>query len=245
MIQRLSGSQDRSANEVPERSAFNCLFEQLTGIEKPYHWQWLLFRDFLEDQFHPALTLPTGLGKTSVMHVWLLALGWELVYRPEARSVLTRLVWIVDRRVVVDQATAEAERLANALQALPTDHQFRAAMEQCSILGKSTGVLAISTLRGERPDNRAWSLDPSRPAIIVGTVDIGSRLLFSGYGDSRQRRALHAGLLGQDALIVNDEAHLTPSSHDAPFGELMVCVALASGSYYVVEKPFLKFKENA
>lgn len=73
-------------------------------------------------------------------------------------------------------------------------------------------MLAVSTLRGEREDNRVWSRDPSRPAIIVGTIDmIGSRLLFSGYGDGRSRRALHAGLLGCDALIINDEAHLTPA----------------------------------
>jgi CRISPR-associated endonuclease/helicase Cas3 len=41
---------------------------------------------------------------------------------------------------------------------------------------------------------------------------IGSRLLFSGYGGlGRYRRSLHAGLLSQDALLVFDEAHLTPA----------------------------------
>ena len=49
--------------------------------------------------------------------------------------------------------------------------------------GAAKHPLAISTLRGEFADNGAWRRDPSRPAIIVGTVDmIGSRLLFSGYG---------------------------------------------------------------
>src|SRR5207249_10392473 len=72
--------------------------------------------------------------------------------------------------------------------------------------------IAISTLRGELADNEEWKTDPARPAIIVGTIDmIGSKLLFSGYGDSFRRRPQHAGLIGHDALIVHDEAHLTPA----------------------------------
>jgi len=72
--------------------------------------------------------------------------------------------------------------------------------------------LVISTLRGEFADNGAWRRDPSRPAIIVGTVDmIGSRLLFAGYGCGFRSKPLHAGFLGQDVLLVHDEAHLEPA----------------------------------
>ncbi len=72
--------------------------------------------------------------------------------------------------------------------------------------------LAISTLRGQFADNREWSADPSRPAIICGTVDmIGSRLLFSGYGCGFKTKPLHAGFLGQDVFLVHDEAHLEPA----------------------------------
>src|SRR5690606_7154952 len=61
-------------------------------------------------------------------------------------------------------------------------------------------------------DYADWRRDPSRTAIIVGTVYmIGSRLLFSGYGCSFRSKPLHAGLLGQDALLVHDEAHLEPA----------------------------------
>jgi CRISPR-associated endonuclease/helicase Cas3 len=77
--------------------------------------------------------------------------------------------------------------------------------------------LSISTLRGAHVDNREWLDDPAAPAIIVGTVDmIGSRLLFEGYGVSRKMRPYQAGLLGVDALIVLDEAHLVP-----PFAHLL------------------------
>ncbi len=40
---------------------------------------------------------------------------------------------------------------------------------------------------------------------------IGSRLVFGGYGCGFKTRPLHAGFLGQDALLVHDEAHLEPA----------------------------------
>jgi hypothetical protein len=42
-------------------------------------------------------------------------------------------------------------------------------------------------------------------------VTVGSRLLFSGYGKvGINHRSLQAGLMGQDTLVVIDEAHLSP-----------------------------------
>lgn len=128
-------------------------------------------------------------------------------------------MYVVDRRVVVDQSTDEAETMIQKFQKALSDsesplilktmaHQY----EQLSFT-RSESLITLSSLRGQRADNREWCLDPSRPAVIVGTVDmIGSRLLFSGYGGvGRNHRSLQAGLLGQDALIVIDEAHLSPS----------------------------------
>lgn len=82
-------------------------------------------------------------------------------------------------------------------------------------LKKQGRDLVVSTLRGQFADNREWSADPSREAVICGTVDmIGSRLLFGGYGIGFKGKPLHAGFLGQDALIVHDEAHLEPAFQD-------------------------------
>lgn len=186
---------------------FVPLFEALTD-HPPYQWQQRLFDLLLLGEIPADIGLPTGSGKTSIMAVWLVALA-------AGAPVPRRLVWVVDRRVVVDQATKEADEIWSRLAASSGEglESMRRALAGLTLdRENSDDLVAISTLRGEREDNREWSRDPARPAIIVGTVDmIGSRLLFSGYGDGRSRRASHAGLLGHDALLVNDEAHLTPA----------------------------------
>jgi CRISPR-associated endonuclease/helicase Cas3 len=179
---------------------FDAQFAALTGLQ-PFRWQARLFRVFANGEVPSAIDLPTGLGKTSVMALWLLA-------RARGAALPRRLIYVVDRRAVVDQATAEAEKLRHGLDR---------SSELKSALGLGNRPLPISTLRGQFVDNREWLADPAAPAIIVGTVDmIGSRLLFSGYGVSPKMRPYHAGLLGADGLIVLDEAHLVP-----PFARLL------------------------
>src|SRR5690606_18109367 len=53
-----------------------------------------------------------------------------------------------------------------------------------------------------------WKLNPAQPAIITGTVDqIGSRLLFRGYGAGAKTAPIDAALTACDSLILLDEAH--------------------------------------
>ncbi|HYE71994.1 MAG TPA: type I-U CRISPR-associated helicase/endonuclease Cas3, partial [Blastocatellia bacterium] len=192
---------------------FRECFKQLTGND-PFDWQERLFQRFLNGDFPDACDVPTGMGKTNVMAIWLIALGCLLIEKD--RNIPLRLVYVVDRRVIVDQATSEAEKLEQKLKVAINDEShslYGLAKTFCeaSMKGKDS-LLALSTLRGQKADNREWCLDPSRPAIIIGTVDmIGSRLLFSGYGKvGINHRSLQAGLLGQDTLVVIDEAHLSP-----------------------------------
>ncbi|HEY0941921.1 MAG TPA: type I-U CRISPR-associated helicase/endonuclease Cas3 [Steroidobacter sp.] len=182
--------------------AFDDDFASLMA-KPPFPWQRALNERFIAGDIPKACDLPTGLGKTSVIALWLLALA-------KNPKLPRRLVYVVNRRTVVDQATAEAERLrAGLLQ--PEVRHVREALDALAAV-PAKHPLAISTLRGKYADNAEWRRDPSRPAIIVGTVDmIGSRLLFSGYGCSFRSRPLHAGFLGQDALLVHDEAHLEPA----------------------------------
>ena len=181
-----------------DESRLSATFQSLTADDgerhPPFRWQMRLLRRLLDADSPRIVDIPTGLGKTSVMALWLIALA-------EGARLPRRLVYVVDRRAVVDQATRFAERLRSNMPG-----------EMASKLGLGAEKrLPISTLRGGFADNRDWLEDPSKPAIVVGTIDmIGSRLLFEGYGVSRGMRPYHAGLLGVDVLVLLDEAHLCP-----------------------------------
>lgn len=173
--------------------------------ETPFPWQEELLRRFVRGEIPRSLDIPTGLGKTGVMAIWLVA-------RALGAALPRRLVYVVDRRAVVDQATDVALRLREYVD---SDPGLKASLD----LGDRS--LPISTLRGQYVDNEEWLEDPASPAIIVGTVDmIGSRLLFEGYGVTRKMRPYHAGLLGADTLLILDEAHLVP-----PFEKLLETIA--------------------
>lgn len=188
--------------ELPRQTWFREQFGWLTS-HPPYLWQIEAFEALVQNQIPSALALPTGSGKTSLMPIWLLA----LIYQQKSGKTFLprRLVWVINRRAVVDQATEIAELIA---QKFAAPCEIRGILDSISV----TGGLGVSTLRGEHEDNQEWSDDPSKPAIIVGTVDmVGSRLLFAGYGLSNRQRAQDAALLGNDVLLVNDEAQLSPA----------------------------------
>ena len=190
------------------QTEFEIDFQSLTS-QKPFPWQSELYARLIRGEETNACDIPTGLGKTSIIAIWLIALARHPERMPR------RLVYVVNRRTVVDQTTSEVERLRANLE---KSGLWKPLQGLCATLGNSNDPpLAISTLRGQFADNREWSSDPTRPAVIVGTVDmIGSRLLFGGYGLGFRGKPLHAGFLGQDVLLVHDEAHL-----EQPFQELL------------------------
>lgn len=80
--------------------SFDSDFQLLTG-NAPFPWQRALFERIVVGDIPQACDLPTGLGKTSVIAIWLLALA-------QKPSLPRHLVYVVNRRTVVDQSTAEA-----------------------------------------------------------------------------------------------------------------------------------------
>lgn len=199
-------------------ASFAECFEALIGY-KPLRWQQRLFDRLVDGSIPTSVDLPTGLGKTSVIPIWLIALVCAARIGSGQARLPRRLVYVVNRRTVVDQATEVVERMRERLRDPQQWSQHEATLDDFARrllpLAASDGdfvPFGVSTLRGELADNEEWKVDPARPAIIIGTIDmIGSKLLFSGYGDGRYGRAHHAGFIGQDALIVHDESHLSPA----------------------------------
>lgn len=182
-------------------SCFESFFKNILG-NVPFLWQKRLLEWLNNGEIGDApvqCNIPTGLGKTAIIPIWL----WAYLTQDERSNIPRRLVYVVDRRTIVDQATDEAVNLLQKWDVLKQS-------EFGHLLLKKP---VVSTLRGQYADNHFWLKDPTQPAIIVGTIDmIGSRLLFSGYGNlGKYSRSLQAGLLGQDTLFVVDEAHLCPA----------------------------------
>ncbi|MFI7610678.1 type I-U CRISPR-associated helicase/endonuclease Cas3 [Nonomuraea terrae] len=174
-----------------------------THGRRPFPWQQRLVERVLTDGRWPdVLDVPTGLGKTTMIDiaVFAAAAGVECARR--------RLFFVVDRRLVVDEAYEHATALAEALTEPrgPISASVAQALRQKDDDGPA---LQVTRMRGGVTWSWRWLERPDRYAVVVGTVDqIGSRLLFRGYQVGQHLRPIDAALTGTDSLIVIDEAHL-------------------------------------
>jgi CRISPR-associated endonuclease/helicase Cas3 len=189
---------------------FPAFFEAVHGYP-PFPWQARLLRDLAERGRWPdLLDLPTGAGKTAAIDAAVFHMALE-ADRGEARTAPLRIAFVVDRRLVVDDAFERARKIAKALADPGAPAIVRHVAERLKRLaGLRRPPLVVAKLRGGAPREDDWAKTPCQPTVLCSTVDqVGSRLLFRGYGVSDRMKPIHAGLLGSDALILLDEAHLS------------------------------------
>jgi CRISPR-associated endonuclease/helicase Cas3 len=204
-----------------EVSEFAAVFEALEG-HAPFPWQVRLAERLCAGERWPRLIdLPTGAGKTAVLDIALFHLAIE-ADKGEARRAALRIALVVDRRIVVDDAYERARRMARRLrEAEPGSLLARTAARLRHIAGPGAPPVSAHRLRGGLPLDVDWARSLRQPTLLTSTIDqIGSRLLFRGYGVSDRMKPVHAGLLGSDCLILIDEAHLAE-----PFRQTLELVA--------------------
>ena len=192
---------------------FAVFFRAIHG-SPPFPWQQRLVDLLAEgDEWPDVLDLPTGSGKTAALDaaVFHLALRFECPARAAVRIAL-----VVDRRLVVDDAYERAKRIAEFLgDPTRTAEAERGVVVEAArrlqrLAGDGEPPLVACRLRGGAPLESDWARTPTQPTILCSTVDqVGSRLLFRGYGVSDRMRPVHAGLFGKHSLILLDEAHLS------------------------------------
>ena len=74
---------------------FYDTFKALTRVREPFPWQKELFFRFVNGDIPSCCDLPTALGKTSIVAIWLIALS------ENPGKVPRRLVYVVNRRTDV------------------------------------------------------------------------------------------------------------------------------------------------
>jgi CRISPR-associated endonuclease/helicase Cas3 len=227
---------------MPELSvqAFADFFRALWERE-PFAWQLdlaerVLAADALTSDFArgsnrkagwpEAIALPTASGKTACMDIAVYALAAGADHLAVGHPLLAprRIFFVVDRRVIVDEAFDRARALAARL-AEAESGIVKTVADRLRKLSGGDLPLAAHQLRGGTVRSDAWARSPVQPMIVASTVDqVGSRLLFRGYGPGPGMRPVHAGLVGNDSLILLDEAHCAQ-----PFLETLQAVSRYRG----------------
>lgn len=175
---------------------------------EPFDWQVELADQMAKDIWHESIVLPPSTGKTTVLDIWY----WSLlnnIASGQPRYMPLRLWYVVDRKLIVDQAYDSAVVLHTKMTEDDELRNFaKPLMDYLSI----TNPLVVARSRGglERSKKNEWLTTPNQPVIISSTVDqYGSRLLFRGYGAGNKSRPIHAGMASYDSLILLDEAHIS------------------------------------
>ena len=188
---------------------FAAFFAAVHGVQ-PFPWQDRLLHQVVDQGKWPqVLDLPTGTGKTAAIDSAVFHLALEASRGSERRAPV-RIAYVVDRRLIVDDTYGRAYKLQMAL-AQSTDPIVAAVASALRSLAGDhhQPALLVRRLRGGAPREDDWARTPVQPTILCSTVDqVGSRLLFRGYGISDRMKPVQAGLLGSDCLLLLDEAHL-------------------------------------
>lgn len=203
--------------QAVQRSDFSTFFAALNGGNAPFSWQQDLVDHIVTTGRWPdRIVAPTGAGKSSVVDIHLFVNA--LFASGNGPRVPRRLCVVVGRRALVD---SQADRAMNIQRSMVDVLNNDAASGESDIIYRVAKLLSsfhvhnvtepflVGHIRGELSNRSLPVNEPSVCAIIAATPDMwGSRLLFKGYGSSKQARPRETALIAMDSVFVLDEAHL-------------------------------------
>jgi CRISPR-associated endonuclease/helicase Cas3 len=189
---------------------FDDFFRELWGYD-PFPWQTRLAKQVFSGGWPECIDLPTASGKTACIDIAVFVLACQAKLETKDRKVGRRIFFTVNRRVIVDEAFERAKILAQMLLNKPSGILKEVADALHDVSGdKQAPPLDVAQLRGGIYRDRAWARSITQPIVVCTTADqLGSRLLFRGYGVSDSMKPVHAALCGCDSLVLLDEAHVT------------------------------------
>ena len=203
--------------QAVQRSDFSTFFAALNGGNAPFSWQQDLVDHIVTTGRWPdRIVAPTGAGKSSVVDIHLFVNA--LFASGNGPRVPRRLCVVVGRRALVDSQADRAMKIQRCMvDVLNND----AASSENNVIYRAAKLLSsfrvndivepflVGHIRGELSNRSLPVNEPSVCAIIAATPDMsGSRLLFKGYGSSKQARPRETALIAMDSVFVLDEAHL-------------------------------------
>ena len=203
--------------QAVQRSDFSAFFAALNGGHAPFSWQQDLVDHIVTTGTWPhRIVAPTGAGKSSVVDVHLFVNA--LFASGNGPRVPRRLCVVVGRRALVDSQADRAMNIQRSMVDLlnndavsgESDIIYRVAKLLSSFhVHDVTEPFLVGHIRGELSNRSLPVNEPSACAVIAATPDMwGSRLLFKGYGSSKQARPRETALIAMDSVFVLDEAHL-------------------------------------
>ncbi len=188
---------------------FREFVQAVHGGRTPYPWQERFAERCATGALPSLVGVPTGCGKTTVVDALVWALARQAHLPHAARSVGARIVWAIDRRILVDEVHAHAGALADRLVAARErqDDPLHETAMRLSALSGAVPLIATRWRGGVASDRSLCP--PAQAQVITSTVaQVGSRLLFRGYGVGRGSLSVAAALAACDTTICLDEAHL-------------------------------------
>jgi CRISPR-associated endonuclease/helicase Cas3 len=207
--------------------SFEEFFRALHGVD-PFPWQARLAQQVMESGWPNTIDLPTASGKTACLDIALFHLATAAV-------APRRIFYVVDRRVVVNSAFERMKKIKRKLIEAQ-EGPLRWAADQLREIAGGSLPLGVFELRGGIYQDQSWVASPLQPLVVGSTVDqVGSRLLFRGYGVSASTAPIHAALVAQDSLILLDEAHCSRA-----FSQTLAALRRYCGEWTIekVAKPF-------